>query len=174
MSVYNKLIEITDFSQNHEIEDYYFGGNIKLDLSQCIFIFSLNNIYNVDPILKDRLEIIKVDGFNNKDKLEISKKYLIPRELSNYNFEVVFTDDNLRYIINQTKSEKGVRNLKRIIETLIRKINVLRYYNNKNISYFMKNFEIVDNKLIMNNRMIDKLLKDRTNKIDPIILKMYN
>ena len=174
LSVFNKLIEITDFSQNHEIEDYYFGGNIKLDLSKCIFIFSLNDIKNVDPILKDRLEVIKVDGFNNKDKLQIAKNYLVPLELKNYNIEVSFTDDNLRYIINKLNDEKGVRNLKRVIEIIMRKINVLRYYNEDKISYYMKDFKIIDNKLIMNNKMIDKLLKDTGEKMNPIILRMYS
>jgi hypothetical protein len=174
LSVFNKLIEITDFSQNHEIEDYYFGGNIKLDLSKCIFIFSLNNINNVDPILKDRLEVIKVEGFNNKEKLEIAKNYLVPIELKNYNIQIIFTDDNLRYIINKLNDEKGVRNLKRVIEIIMRKINVLRYYNQKKLSYFIKDFKIVDNKLIMNNKMIDKLLKDTGDKINPIILRMYS
>lgn len=174
LSVFNKLIEITDFSQNHEIEDYYFGGNIKLDLSKCIFIFSLNDIKNVDPILKDRLEVIKVDGFNKKDKLQIAKNYLVPIELKNYNIEVSFSDDNLRYIINKLNDEKGVRNLKRVIEIIMRKINVLRYYNKDKISYYMKDFKIIDNKLIMNNKMIDKLLKDTGDKINPIILRMYS
>jgi hypothetical protein len=174
LSVFNKLIELTDFSQNHEIEDYYFGGNIKLDLSKCIFIFSLNDINNVDPILKDRLEVIKVEGFNNKEKLVIAKDYLVPIELKNYDFQVIFSDENLRYIINKLNDEKGVRNLKRIIEIIMRKINVLRFYNQKKLSYFIKDFKIIDNKLVMNNKMIDKLLKDTGDKINPIILRMYS
>jgi ATP-dependent Lon protease len=174
LSVFNKLIELTDFSQNHEIEDYYFGGNIKLDLSKCIFIFSLNDINNVDPILKDRLEVIKVDGFDNKEKLVIAKNYLVPIELKNYNFQVIFSDENLRYIINKLNDEKGVRNLKRVIEIIMRKINVLRFYNQKKLSYFIKDFKIINDKLVMNNKMIDKLLKDTGDKINPIILRMYS
>lgn len=173
LSVFNKLIEVTDFSQNHEIEDYYFGNNIKFDLSQCIFIFSLNDIHNVDPILKDRLEIIKVNGFEKEDKLRIAKDYLIPRELSNYDVKINFSDENIKYIISKISNEKGVRNLKRSIEILMRKINVLRYFNNEQISYYMKDFKIIDGTLNMNNRFIDKLLKDDFKKIDPMILKMY-
>lgn len=173
LAVINKLIEITDFSQNHEIEDSYFGNNIKFDLSQCIFIFSLNDINNVDHILKDRLEVISVDGFNNDDKLKISKKYLIPRELNNYDINIKFTDDNIKYIISKISNEKGVRNLKRSIEILMRKINVLRHFNNKQISYYIKDFAIIDGVLNMNNEFIDKLLKDDFKKIDPVILKMY-
>ena len=173
LSVFNKLIEVTDFSQNHEIEDYYFGNNIKFDLSQCIFIFSLNDIRNVDPILRDRLEVIKVGGFDKNDKLKIAKDYLIPRELKNYDVKINFSDDNIKYIISKISNEKGVRNLKRSIEILMRKINVLRYFNNKQISYYMKDFKIIDGTLNMNNRFIDKLLKDDFKKIDPMILKMY-
>jgi len=173
LAVFNKLIEITDFSQNHEIEDYYFGNNIKFDLSKCIFIFSLNSIHNVDPILKDRLEVIKVNGFNNKDKFKIAKNYLIPREISNYDFKVNFSNDNIKYLVNKLSDEQGVRNLKRVIEILLRKINVLRHFNNKQISYYIKDFAIVNNELNMSNEFIDKLLKDSYEKIDPIILKMY-
>lgn len=173
LAVFNKLVEITDFSQNQEIEDYYFGSNIKLDLSKCIFIFSLNDIKNVDPILKDRLEIIKVHGFDNKEKFNIAKDYLIPKEISNYSFKVNFSDDNIRYIINKLSNEKGVRNLKRCVEILLRKINVLRYYNNKDISYYIKDFAIINNELNMTNSFIDKLLRDNMEKVDPVILKMY-
>lgn len=173
LSVFNKLIEVTDFSQNSEIEDYYFGSNIKFDLSQCIFIFSLNDINNVDPILKDRLEIIKVDGFQKEDKLKIAKDYLIPRELSNYDVKINFSDDNIKYMISKISNEKGVRNLKRSIEILMRKINVLRYFNNEQISYYMKDFKIIDGVLNINNKFIDKLLKDDFKKIDPVILRMY-
>jgi len=67
-----------------------------------------------------------------------------------------------------------VRNLKRVIEIIMRKINVLRYYNEDKISYYMKDFKIIDNKLIMNNKMIDKLLKDTGEKMNPIILRMYS
>ena len=56
----------------------------------------------------------------------------------------------------------------------MRKINVLRYYNEDKISYYMKDFKIIDNKLIMNNKMIDKLLKDTGEKMNPIILRMYS
>ena len=173
LAVFNKLIEVTDFSQNHEIEDYYFGNNIKFDLSQCIFIFSLNDINNVDPILKDRLEIIKVDGFEKNEKLKIAKKYLIPSELSNYDIKINFSDENIKYIISKISNEKGVRNLKRSIEILMRKINVLRYFNNEQISYYMKDFKIIDGILNINNKFIDKLLKDDFKKIDPVILRMY-
>jgi ATP-dependent Lon protease len=167
MSIYNKLVEITDFSQNHEIEDHYFGSNIKLDMSKCIFVFSLNDINLVDPILRDRLEVITVDGFDNKQKLNIAKDFIIPKELKQYEKKYKFTDEIIKYIIQKVKEEKGVRNLKRAIEKILRKLNVLQYYNNENISYKMKNIESTITK-----KLIDKLLKDE-NKPNLTLLRMY-
>jgi ATP-dependent Lon protease len=168
MNVYNKLVEITDFSQNHELEDHYFGGNIKLDFSKCIFIFSLNHIDLVDPILRDRLEVIHLEGFNNKDKFEIAKNYLIPNELKEFHngMNVNFADDIIKYIITRTKEEKGVRNLQRNVAKILRRLNLLTYYKNKNISYHFD----YQNKLTPKN--IDILLKD-SSKIPEMILKMY-
>lgn len=170
MSVFNKLIEITDFSQNSDIEDHYLGSNIKLDLSKCIFIFSMNNERLIDPILRDRLEVINVDGFDNKDKLQIAKKFLIPREIEQYENKFFFPDEVIKYIINKTEKEQGVRNLKRNIEKVLRKINVLKYYNNKKLSYKIKNLDVTDKTLSI--KIIDRLLKD-DKKIDDVILRMY-
>ena len=168
MSVYNKLIEITDFSQNHEIEDHYFGSNIKLDMSKCIFVFSLNNVNLVDPILKDRLEIININGFNNKEKAIIMKDYLLPRELTEINLKYDFSENIIKYIITKVKEEKGVRNIQRALSKILRKLNVLQYYNSKKLSYKLK-----DNKKIKITRsLIDVLLKN-DNPINPMVLKMY-
>ena len=170
MSVYNKLIEITDFSQNHEIEDHYFGSHIKLDLSQCIFVFSLNDINNVDPILRDRLEVITVEGFENKDKIKIAKNFLIPKAIKEYGVKYDFTDEIIKHVINSVKKEKGVRNLQRGISKILRKLNVLQYYNDKKLSYKIKKFN--KKKIEITTTLIDKLLKDEE-KINPILLRMY-
>lgn len=168
MNIFNKLIEITDFSQNHEIEDHYLGSNIKLDLSKCIFVFSLNNINLIDPILKDRLEIINVNGFEKDDKIQIMKKFLLPNLLKDYsNLKYNFSDDILKYIISKVKNEKGVRNLQQTLAKILRKLNVLEYYNNSLLSYKTKK-----NTKKITSSLIDLLLKN-DNKIDPMILKMY-
>ena len=168
MNVYNKLIEITDFSQNHEIEDHYFGGNVKLDLSQCIFVFSCNNSNKIDPILKDRLEIIKVKGFSSKEKIQISKKFLIPKLLKDYGCDFKFSDDIVKYIISYNKKkEEGVRDLQRSFAKIIRKMNVLKYYNKKHLTYKLKNIDHNINKEIVN------LLLKEDNKIPLSIQQMY-
>ena len=76
-------------------------------------------------------------------------------------------------IISKLSDEQGVRNLKRYIEILLRKINVLRFYNEKDMSYYVKDFAIIDNQLNMTNNFIDKLLKNNIEKVDPVILRMY-
>jgi ATP-dependent Lon protease len=80
----NLLIHLTDPSQNGHFQDKYLG-DIDLDLSKSIFVFSFNNIEKVNPILLDRMELIYVDGFNNEDKTIIAKNYLIPELLDTYN-----------------------------------------------------------------------------------------
>ena len=170
LSVFNKLIEITDFSQNHEIEDHYFGSSIKLDMSKCIFIFSLNNINLIDPILRDRLEVISAKSFNTKDKVQISNKFLIPQLLKEYsiNKKYFITDENIRFIVNNIQKESGVRNLKRSLDQIFRKLNMLQYYD-EDLSYKLSNSEV--NNIEITKKIIGKLLpKKNTNDI---LLKMY-
>jgi ATP-dependent Lon protease len=141
-NIANKLIEITDTSQNHEFEDFYLSG-VKIDLSKCLFVFSMNNIHDVNPILRDRIEIIKVNGFNNTEKKTICKKYIIPRELKDMGLkkdDIIFTDNIIEYIISKIPKEDGVRTLKKTIQKIIRKINVIRFLNSDNdLSYYIKN-----------------------------------
>ena len=130
-SVVNKLIEIIDFSQNHEYEDMYFG-NIKIDLSRVLFVFSLNYLENIDPILKDRLEIIKVNGFENKEKIEILKHYVIPKELEQINLtknDIIFPENTLIHILRKIRKEDGIREAKRAIQIIIRKIIYFSHHN---------------------------------------------
>ena len=126
----NFLCHLTDSSQNNEFHDKYMSG-INFDLSKVTFIFSYNDPSKVNPILLDRLYKINTDGFNEKSKLTICQDYLLPKILEEYNFnssDITITKDAVRNIIQHcTDNEKGVRNLKRCIETVVSKINVLRY-----------------------------------------------
>ena len=126
----NFLCHLTDTSQNSDFHDKYMSG-INFDLSRATFIFSYNDPKAVNPILLDRIYKIKTDGFTEKSKMSICKDYLLPKILEECNFtrgDIIFTDDAIRRIIQQyTDTEKGVRNLKRAVETIVAKINVLRY-----------------------------------------------
>ena len=129
--IINTLIHITDVTQNHNFRDKYFS-EVPLDLSRCIIIFSYNNGEMVNPILKDRRVTIKASGYSQKDKIEISKKHMIPKILEEYAFkhnDLVFDDDILQHIISITDEEDGVRKLKRSLEDIVSNLNVHRLLN---------------------------------------------
>ena len=135
--IQNMLVHITDPVQNNCFEDKYFSG-INIDLSKAIFIFSFNHVEKINPILKDRLHIIKVQEPSFNDKMIISNKYLIPEICKNIGFkqhDITFDEDSIRHIINLCKYEKGVRGIKKHIESIILQLNVARFikkgkYNN--------------------------------------------
>ena len=127
--IISMLIHLTDRSQNTQFHDRYFSG-IDFDLSQCLFVFSLNDIERVHPILRDRMTVIQCDGYNEKDKIEIVKGHIWPQLVDRLRFdptEISFTDEGLTYLINEySKDEKGVRTLIRTIEALMTRLNMLR------------------------------------------------
>ena len=127
----NLLIHLTDGSQNDRFQDKYFTG-IDLNLSRCLFIFSHNNHERVNPILRDRMYNIQVGGFNLKEKLVIAEQYLVNSALREVNlFEKIGISKEIitNIIENHTGEEKGVRELKRCIQTIVSKMNMLRFYN---------------------------------------------
>jgi ATP-dependent Lon protease len=147
------LIHMTDGTQNNTFHDKYFSG-INIDLSRVLFFFSFNDIEKINPILRDRLTIIKFDTYSIEEKIIICKKYLIPEIMQNIGFNtnnlIVEIDDSIiEYIIyNYTSlNEDGVRGIKKILENIFLKINVLRFINNNNIKidfpYFLTK-DIVD------------------------------
>lgn len=128
--IYNFLCHLTDFSQNHVYHDKYYDG-IDLDLSKAIFIFSFNDITKINPILMDRLHVIQTKGFNTVEKSSIAKDYLIPDLMKDIGLkmeDICFEDDVLVDIINtHCRDEQGVRKLKRILEGMLTKLNILQF-----------------------------------------------
>ena len=125
----NLLIHITDTQQNDKFHDKYFG-NIDIDLSKAFFVFSYNNDHNVPPILKDRLQIVRVKGYNTAEKCKIAIEYMFPRFCKDMGFNkghLIITNEVINYIItNYAEAEEGVRNLGRCLETLVSRLNVIR------------------------------------------------
>jgi flagellar biosynthesis GTPase FlhF len=141
----NLLIHLTDGAQNDRFQDKYFTG-IDLNLSRCLFIFSHNNHERVNPILRDRMYNIQVEGFGTKEKLIIAEQYLVSQTLREVNLfeKISIGKDILTYMIeNHTGEEKGVRELKRCIQTMISKINLLRFYNDPaKVPFAIKGFSL--------------------------------
>jgi hypothetical protein len=168
----NLLIHLTDQSQNSHFQDKYFAG-IDLDLSRCLFIFSHNNHEKVNPILRDRMYNIQVGGFGMKEKLVIAEKYLLPEALHEVNlFEKIgIGKDIVTYIVeNYTGEEKGVRELKRCIQTVISKVNLLRFYNDpKRVPFAIEGFGLP---FTLKRDHIDMFLKKKP-PVDESISHLY-
>ena len=131
------LTHLTDTSQNSSFHDKYFA-DIEFDLSKCLFIFSYNDESKINPILKDRMYHIQTKGYNTKEKVIIAKNYLLPKIREQVNFsidDVVVPDETIEYIVTNsgfTKSEEGVRNLKRCLEIIHTKLNLYRLVKPEN------------------------------------------
>ena len=129
------LTHLTDITQNTNFNDKYFS-DIEINLSKCLFIFSYNDEKLLNPILKDRITTIKVNGYKNNEKIVIAKKYLLPNILKEFNINssnIIITDEIIEYIIELVDNEEGVRNLKRGLESIISWINMYKFLPNQEI-----------------------------------------
>ena len=125
--IINNLIHLTDSTQNDKYQDKYFTG-VDIDMSRCLLIFSYNDESAINPVLRDRMVRIRTNGYETEDKIQIAKQYLIKELTEQFKFapgDVAFTDQIIRYMINNKVSEeKGVRNLKRAIEAIMSNVNL--------------------------------------------------
>lgn len=126
------LLEVLDPEQNSTFNDHYL--DLDYDLSDVFFITTANNLHSIPVPLQDRMEIIKLDGYTEEDKLLIGQDFLVPKQMQANGFkdgEVVFTSDSLMEIIRSYSREAGVRNLERLIASVYRKIARERLKNKK-------------------------------------------
>jgi len=116
------LLEVLDPEQNFEFDDHYL--DLSYDLSHVMWVTTANYLYDIPPALRDRLEVIEFAGYVEEEKLEIAKRYLIPKQIEDNGLgqsPVVFSDDVMRHIVREYTYEAGVRNLDREIATIARK-----------------------------------------------------
>ncbi len=117
------MLEVLDPEQNHTFNDHYL--DCDYDLSKVLFITTANVRYNIPLPLQDRMEIIELPGYLEHDKLEIAKRHIIPKQLTEHGLNpknIILHDDAIQKIIREYTREAGVRNLEREIASVFRKV----------------------------------------------------
>jgi ATP-dependent Lon protease len=117
------LLEVLDPAQNDSFTDHYLG--VPFDLSEVLFIATSNFVQNIPGPLLDRMEVVDFSGYTEREKLEIAKTYLIPRQLEESglgNRNLAFADDAVMKIITEYTRESGVRQLERQLGAVARKV----------------------------------------------------
>jgi ATP-dependent Lon protease len=164
--VQNLLVHLTDPVQNGDFEDKYLSG-IPLDLSKVLFTFSANDLGKIDRVLMDRMIVIQLAGYQEKEKLAIAENFLLPGALREVNLDekVALGRDVLEHILKEYANEEaGVRELKRCIESVVQKINMLRIFNTKDLPFHIPEFQLP---FVVKKSHVDLFLKKRDLKEKP-------
>jgi len=141
------LLEVLDPEQNNSFNDHYL--DVDYDLSQVMFVTTANQVHPIPPALQDRMEIIRIPGYTEDEKLEIAIGFLLPKQKENHGLkdvDITFTKNAILTIIRRFTREAGVRNLEREIANIMRKIA-------KEIVRTSK-----DNKIVVNAENVEKYL----------------
>jgi len=170
--IQNLLVHMTDPVQNMEFEDKYLSG-IPLDLSRTMLVFSGNDVNKIDKILMDRMVVVNLAGYETKDKIAIAEQFLLPAALKEVNLveKVAISRDILQHILtNYAKEETGVRELKRCIEQIAQRVNMLRMFNVKELPFHIPGFALP---FVLKKEHVDLFLKKKEVK-DTLPFGMYN
>ncbi len=117
------LLEVLDPEQNHMFMDHYL--DVEYDLSEVFFIATANVLHTIPPALQDRMEVIRLSGYTEMEKMEIAKRFLVPKQMKETGLsakDIEFTEEGLRTLIQRYTREAGVRNLEREIGNVCRKV----------------------------------------------------
>lgn len=158
-SVSSVLLHVLDKTQNNIFKDMYIP-EININLSKILFICAANSFEEINDILRDRMTPIYISGYNINEKIEIGKKYLFPKILSEYGFlkdDIILDDHVIEYLITHNSlSQPGMRDVERSLSQLCGKLALLKHSsNNITLSYSIKDISFP---LKITIKMIDKLM----------------
>lgn len=156
------LLEVLDPNQNDKFKDHYL--DMEYDLSNVMFVTTANTVDTIPAPLLDRMEVIELTGYTFEEKLQIAKRFLLPKQQKQNGLGKVridISDDVLMQVITGYTRESGVRNLERTIEQIARKLAVIEVKNKKKI----KSFTVTKDDLVEYLGVV-KYDADDVNKID--------
>ena len=119
------LLEVLDPEQNNTFVDHYLG--VPYDLSRVLFIATANLLEPIQPAFLDRMEVLRLSGYTEEEKLEIARRHLIPKQTRENGIseeQVLFTEEGTRKVISDYTKEAGLRNLERELAAICRKVAV--------------------------------------------------
>ncbi|EGC33391.1 hypothetical protein DICPUDRAFT_154583 [Dictyostelium purpureum] len=153
------LLEILDPQQNKSFTDYYL--DLPYDLSKVLFICTANSLHTIPPPLLDRMDVIRLNGYVQSEQMEIAKHYLIPNirtETGMTEDQVTVSDDSIKQLCEFYCRESGVRNLKKTIEKIFRKIaHKIATGEETQVNVVLKNLEKYAGPIkYRSNRLFDK------------------
>jgi len=157
------LLEALDPEQNHTFNDHYL--DVDYDLSKVLFLTTANYLNNIPPALRDRLEIIQLAGYTEDEKMEISRSFLLPKQIEANGLtdvDVKVSDGAIRGIIQNYTREAGVRNLERELAGVLRKVAVKVLHEGSN-----KKFTVSANSL-QKSLGVPKFRREKAQKIDVV------
>lgn len=177
------LLHITDYTQNKEFRDNYLS-EIPHDLSRIWWIFTMNHADWMDPTLRDRLPILNVSGYNQKEKIEIITKYVLPTELKNVGIDskdVTFTEEGVNRLMHLMSAQiraGGIRPVQKEIRKMVQRINLLRLVTladgttgGLKLSYAIPNFKLP---VALDATLVKKLWSGEGEEKTEFMLSMYN
>jgi ATP-dependent Lon protease len=117
------LLEVLDPEQNHTFSDHYL--DVEFDLSSVFFIATANVLHTIPQALQDRLEVLRLPGYTEREKVEIAQRHLVPKQIKSHGLResnIAFTEEALTELIRKYTREAGVRNMEREVSTIFRKV----------------------------------------------------